>query len=86
MTPQPNPIPHLERFDRILNTANQLLTQTQQQAMEAGRVNFLYTFIISKIQMKQIQANFEELTALTQALKLNLDNIKDSLPKEANHE
>jgi len=86
MLPQNNPQPHLERFDRILNTANQLLTQTQQQAMEAGRVNFLLPFIISKIQMKQIQANFEELTALTQALKLNLDNIKDSLPKEANHE
>lgn len=86
MTSQSDPLPHLERFDRLLHKANQLLIQTQEQAMKGGTNNFFIPSLISKVHLRQIQSNFEHLAALTQVLKINLDNIKDSLPKEANHE
>ena len=80
--------PHLERFDRLLCTAIQILSQTQEQTMKAscGSGGLFLPFLISKVHLKQIQSNFEQLAALTQVLKINLDNMRDSLPQEANHE
>jgi hypothetical protein len=87
MTPQPNPLPHLERFDRLLHKANQILIETQEQAMKGVTNNFFIPFLISKLHLRQIESNFEHLAAITQVLKINLDNIRDSLPKkESNHE
>jgi hypothetical protein len=85
--PQTNPRSHLDRFDRLLHTANQLLIQTQEQAMKAGANGFFLPFLIPKVHLRQIQSNFEQIAALTQVLKINLDNIRDSLPKkESNHD
>ncbi len=83
-----NPQSHVERFERLIFTANQILRQTQEQAMKArtGSDGLFFPFFTSEVHLRQIQSNFEQLAALTQVLKINLDNIRDSLPREANYE
>jgi hypothetical protein len=84
MTLHPNPLPHLERFDRLLFTGTQIVEQIQQQVIKADVIGFCLPFF--RLLIKQMQTDFEELAALTQCLKNNLNNIKDCLPQETSHE
>ncbi len=89
MTPQPNPLSHVDRVLRLLHTANSIVIHVQEQAMKvscgAGGMNL--PFFTRKLLVKVIQDNFAELFALMQAIRLNLENLEEQLQQEEqNHE
>lgn len=81
MTPHPNPLSHIDRFVRLLHTANRIVLHVQEQAIEAscGSGGMNLPFIRPKLPVKDIQDNFAELFALMQVLRLNLENIEEEL-------
>ncbi len=88
MTPQSNPLSHIDPILRLLHTANQIVLQTQEQCFKAGAMGFcVIPFFTPRIPIKEVQHNFSELAALMQAVRLNLENIEEQLQQEEpNHE
>lgn len=89
MTPQPNPLSHVDRVLRLLHAANLIVIHVQEQAMKVscGKSGMNLPFFTRKLPVKEIRDNFAELFALMQAIRLNLENIeKQWQQEEQNHD
>lgn len=84
MTPQPEPLPHIDRFTRLLHMANQIVLHVQEQAEQfsCGRNGMCLPFFKRNFPVKEIQDDFRELFALMQVLRLNLESLEEELSKE----
>lgn len=79
MTPQPNPLVHIDRFERLLHQLQSRLVRLQNSTHSSARSSVFVPILISKLHLQKMESDYSEIHAMTQVMRSELENIVSSL-------